>query len=1323
MKRNIFKTILISILIVALIEPNLLGISVSIANTEQEIEGDSAVSIKKQSTEKIYKGYMYANAQNDTILREVNKIEISDTETANIEISDEKVLFIDENNKQYDTNDSVVYKSTQINKNEFESIFGEDGELSIVDTDGNEITKITKDTQTDENDNIVVDYQSEITNLRMITSKPINKGGFWINHTRAIKGNAGYDKQTLKGLKKLEITTKISNGQNIDNKVTTDISLEDTKTEAKLEIDTETLTTLEKNENVKFIITLKNNNEEYDLFKNASIELEMPEEIENLDVKSINKLYDEELKIENPKMFERNGRKIVSMYLSGEQTVFNESSIEGTQIVINADITLKKEMATSTKYINMNYTNENGEEKNYSASTEFTAKSKYGFMSYRKITGPNDEKIEDYDNKQMQVELPITETNQTYTIEHTFINNYEKDMKNFSAEIKLQNEDDNFSMLLAGGIKTNNSNIKIYYLVENTYLENTEDLAQVKSIKIETTDNTLQKGESITLQYNLKTPDKLEYMWQNTETTNINYSYEDNSNSLKYETKYKTLTNSDLQEKTQSMPETDESYQTVGGIGKVKVTAISAGKELADNEEVYEGQTIKYIVSVVNDTNKDINNFKITATNTNAIYYDKKVTIGEDTATLEETKFTEIIQNEELVNKEYSQTTLQNGEKVTFEYEFLVKQGAKETKGTLEFSSDDATKTVNTITNQVKTAKLQIITKFSHNEEFDIKTGETFTGLYEFRNLSGEELENQVVEVKIPENCELKEGTVQAGTNELNSEGEAETTVTDATVIENDGKTLKIKIGKMVTDKDTLLSVTFNVGELDANISSSKINFYATATIGDETYYSNIVEKEIKQTKVYIEMSQVGSSQKEQLKDQEELIYKTTMKNIGITKANILIYDNVPQAAVVKRVYIVKNGEIKEIPVEDLNNNVVSFDYEIESNEIAELYIETKIDETRANEEIISNQIEISGPGINEISNKVTYKISISNNGNTNNGNTNNDSNGNNNNSEENGTISGIVWLDENQDGERQSNEKILENMTVLLFTTEGKQIQETKTNQAGKYVFQGVDNGNYLVAFRYDTKKYGITDYQKENVETYLNSDVISKQINGEQLAVTDIVKIENNAKSLDAGFVMSKIFDLSLKKYVNSIKVENKSGTKLYSFDKATLSKVEIGSKVINGTKLTIEYEIDVTNEGEIDGYAEDIVDYLPEGMTLSSANWTNNSGELHTSLLSNEIIKPGETKKVKLVLTRTLGENDTGTITNIAEIAKANNSKSISDIDSIPGNKNENEDDYGKADVIISINTGLLIAISVSIIITILSITILIINYYKKRGRKNE
>ena len=127
----------------------------------------------------------------------------------------------------------------------------------------------------------------------------------------------------------------------------------------------------------------------------------------------------------------------------------------------------------------------------------------------------------------------------------------------------------------------------------------------------------------------------------------------------------------------------------------------------------------------------------------------------------------------------------------------------------------------------------------------------------------------------------------------------------------------------------------------------------------------------------------------------------------------------------------------------------------------------------------------------------------------------------------------------------------------------------------------------------------------------------------------------------------------------------------------------------------------------------------------MTVASTNWTQDSSdELHNRTLANEIIKPGETRQVKLVLTKTLTENDTGTIINTAEIAKSNNTKSISDIDSIAGNRNGTEDDYGKADVIISIGTGLAVTISIAVVCVALIVITGGIYYIRRRERgKNE
>ena len=87
----------------------------------------------------------------------------------------------------------------------------------------------------------------------------------------------------------------------------------------------------------------------------------------------------------------------------------------------------------------------------------------------------------------------------------------------------------------------------------------------------------------------------------------------------------------------------------------------------------------------------------------------------------------------------------------------------------------------------------------------------------------------------------------------------------------------------------------------------------------------------------------------------------------------------------------------------------------------------------------------------------------------------------------------------------------------------------------------------------------------------------------------------------------------------------------------------------------------------------------------------DWYQEGSVLKTNSLSNEIIEPGKSKTVKLTLTKTMTEDNTGTVTNTAEIGEALNEENITDINSTPGNNIQGENDMSSADLIISIKTG--------------------------------
>ena len=146
-----------------------------------------------------------------------------------------------------------------------------------------------------------------------------------------------------------------------------------------------------------------------------------------------------------------------------------------------------------------------------------------------------------------------------------------------------------------------------------------------------------------------------------------------------------------------------------------------------------------------------------------------------------------------------------------------------------------------------------------------------------------------------------------------------------------------------------------------------------------------------------------------------------------------------------------------------------------------------------------------------------------------------------------------------------------------------------------------------------------------------------------------------------------------------------------------------------------------MNVTNEGQLPGYASEIVDYIPSDLSFNSEmnkNWyQTTNGEICSRELQNTIINPGENTKVVLTLVKRMSQNNTGTTINTAEIKESNNALLIQDSDSIAGNKASDEDDTSIAQVIISIKTGRLLKYIALTVLLVLIIGIGV-SYIKKR-----
>ena len=186
------------------------------------------------------------------------------------------------------------------------------------------------------------------------------------------------------------------------------------------------------------------------------------------------------------------------------------------------------------------------------------------------------------------------------------------------------------------------------------------------------------------------------------------------------------------------------------------------------------------------------------------------------------------------------------------------------------------------------------------------------------------------------------------------------------------------------------------------------------------------------------------------------------------------------------------------------------------------------------------------------------------------------------------------------------------------------------------------------------------------------------------------------------DYEVILIKKFDLSLLKYVTEVYITEDGKTKTIQTgntgddSKDIIPKVEINKKKLNSTIVKFGYTIKITNEGEIEGYAKEITDYVPEGLKFYAEDnngWTDEGDNvISTRLLENTLLQPGESAEVKVIFRWINGSNNLGLKTNTAEISEDYNKEGVPDIDSTPDNKKPGEDDIDDAKVILSIKTGL-------------------------------
>lgn len=1296
----------------------------------KEEQGEILTSLLKGSMPKFSKGYLYSKIDQETLYTIENDVQIELTDIVDqilINNKEDKFML---GEQEIATANDTYFKSTKINKEMFNKLLGEEGYIKILNQDGTVLGNINKETAVDENQNYIYIYEGKNTEIILETSKPIVEGELKLQHEKAITTNTKYTNEEIAAFEKfrtsasVQLKNKNENIAYIEKAIYAELIEPETKIEA--EISNGTLSTVVKNENVQIKTILLTNDDSCMLYKNPVIEMEFPSFIENIELREAPQImYDDALKVKSYEIYNNAaGNKVLRIIITGEDTTYSFDNIsKGANIIVNADMTLKKLTPTTDSEINIVVKNENGQTRTRSTSTTTTTKlgvkalAPVAMVTTTTVTGYNsrNETIYSINAQEQTAKLNARAQARTAKIEMDIINNYNNVAKNISILGRIPNGEVASLKTAITQTGIDASKVTIYYsqnenatkdlnLQANGWTTEADNLAKAKSyLVVIAADYEMQTGTKIKLVYEIDIAQGLNY----NVSTQAGYTvYFDNVK----------------EEQTIQDSATAANIIFTTGEGPELATTIKA--DVAEGQEVQEGSVVKYTATVKNNGKSRVENVKL-AVNIpyKAVYFRYEGEAGTQEGIQK-------VYDEDLV--EYSQTFDIIEPEETKTIEFLVEVGSLTVTNESNHITDENGNTTMTTEQVIEEAYLEV------------KARAIVEG-YEARFYSNV-LKNRIIQgylnitldtEPVPANIVRAEGeTVEYVANIINvnsvqkknavaklvvPEGYSFSKANRSGYYDEGTRTIIWNLGTIRENQPISLVFKLKVDKLPDNQYERTLTTKLTVTTKDKEVSSNELTIDVKKSALAVNLT---SSTTGNVSVGGTIDYNVVVENIGKgTATNVKLTDALPRGLEYKKAQYAYNGKVYESAIGG-KKAVVTLPT-INEGEKVEINIKVVAAELRKDETQlgVTNKVKVTANGIEEVeSNEISHTIVVKNSANdpTTDGDT----------VEGTYTVSGVAWLDSNKDGKRDAQETLLSNIQVVLINADNGQIvQDIKTNQKkiqytngeGQYVFANLKPGKYIVVYFYDTDNYAVTAYQKEGVLDSNNSDAISMKVTYEgkerQAAATNAIQITNsNITNIDIGLITKEKFNLSLDKTITKITASNTKGTKTYDYNNTKLAKLDLNSKYMNSTNIIIEYKITVSNIGAIPGYVKKIVDYIPKDMKFNSemnADWyVSDNGNAYNASLANTVLQPGETKEVKLVLTKKMTENNTGTINNRAEIYEAYNDYGIADEDSTPANKVSGENDMSSADAIIGVNTG---EIMIYITITLISIGILGVGIY--------
>ena len=1342
------------------------------------------VEFTANATQSISKGYIYNNKNAaDENKKETEYVAQYTAHVSYADVIDAIVLkqdvdqFVTANGSEQSTTvGGVNYaynKTLAISKQEFNKVFGENGEITILNEAGTTLATINKDTEVKDNKIVVNLVPFNTNSITIKTSKPQAEGNVIFEITKALAKNIEYSTSQLRSFTQIKTqvtgTAKNSDIDIVSTESTKNVDLTEPTQKASITTSNNRLSTIVKNENVEIKVTLENDSADDTMYTNPKIKITFPENIETINVKDCKVYFDDELEIdEDSIMFYENGdgTKTLELKLKGTQTKYNNVAAKGATVVLTTDITLNTLTPTTNTQITAEITNGDSTVTNVATDVKYIAPS--GVVTTNSMTGYNgDEKIEVINGESQKALIPTKAEQKEVTYTMNVINNYEntldhvvvlgrspfKDNKDVSTSLSLGS---NITMPLASGITVtgvDTSKVTIYYSEngeattdlsnsQNGWTTSVTDYTKIKSYMIVLNeDYAMNGGDTFTFSYKATLPANLDYDQEVYE----NYGVFFNNNKTSG-----TITDKAIATKIGF---------TTGSIAKLDAKLTST---IGEGASVKSGEILEYELTINNTGVVDAENTTVEIKLPPELSFipqdgdDYTYKVPEDEE-YDESRYEELLnlpENEviDLTKYENLISELQQYEDNDVDSEVLKINLGKITanstlKKTLKFrAQSDETKKVelkatvgysdmisvetNTVSNIIE--KVYFDTQIGSKYK-SLKEGETYSFQIALRSsqynyeLENESVDNSrkntVVTITLPD--ELEYDSIKL--TRFNEDTFEEDDITSTANVKVSGRKVTVKVGDVDGERGKTLIINTKVGKLANEVYKKEVTITSNIK-ADNTETENIDDISVTINKPGINVAQTANIPTgTTISAGEDFAYTFTIQNLSDIYLNDVEFtDALPTEVTFKYLEIVYEDGTIDSSFNINSDGSINTKFYLSAGQKVTINVHV-VANSIDNDTEISNKAKFKNEDIGEVeTNSVSHivkhfeKTDV----NVDPDDTN----------KETRKVIGTVWVDSNKDGVKDANEQRVSGVKVLLLNNNTSNIAMNSNNEQcitttgtdGSYMFNNVPQGKYSVIFFYDSANYSPTTYKKSGVSDEQNSDAIDKTVNYEgkdQIAAVteEIVLADTNQFNIDLGIVEDAKFDLKLDKVVQAITVNNGKNTKEHVYN-SKLAKLDFESKYANTSSMVVEYKFTITNEGGIAGYVKKLADYLPEELKFNSElnkDWyEGKDGVIYNASLANTIINPGESKEVTLILTKNMnGDDDFGLINNSAEIYETSNDYGALDIDSTPGNKATNEDDYSTANVLTSVKTGDVV-IYTTLIITIITIVGVGIYMIKKK-----